>query len=148
MASNAPSARNTRRTQQRSNSRATANREMNALIGQVLERLDDMSKQIQAMLPREIYEVRHGQVVSETQELAQRMAIAEKAINELNSRVVTTQLAASQQIASEVRPVEKSITEVRYEALSRSFETFSKAVFFIGGAIVTIGSYVVYRLMH
>lgn len=124
---------------------ASSNHEVNALIGQVLERLDDMSKKIEAMLPREIYEVRHGQVVSDTQELMQRVAISEKAINELSSQLTTARLAASQQISNEVRPVEKSVAEVRYEAQARLFELFNRTVFFLGGALVTIGSYLVFH---
>lgn len=122
-----------------------SNREVQALMGQVLERLDDMSKKIEAMLPREIYEVRHGQVVSDTQELMQRVAISEKAINELSSQLTTARLAASQQISNEVRPVEKSLADVRYEAQARLFELFNRTVFFLGGALVTIGSYLVFH---
>lgn len=119
----------------RSNTQVTK-REFDGLRTEIMTRFDDLGKQIQLMLPREIYEVRHKQVVEDTQDLAQRLATAEKAILELNSQLATARLAATQQISSDTRAVERQVSDTRSEVTDRIYDLVKTGFFLIAGAVL------------
>ncbi len=69
----------TRSTSQRGNSGVTKS-EFSAFTDQVFNRLDELGKKIELMLPREIYQLRERQIIEDAQEVTQRITVAEKAI--------------------------------------------------------------------
>lgn len=111
--------------------------EFDAFTREVFSRLDDMSKQIKEMLPREIYEVRQHQVIDDAQEISQRVTATEKAITELSAQISTTRLATVQQINTEGRGMEQKVATTRYESLDRIYELVKYFLFTAGGAVIT-----------
>lgn len=138
VASASPTAQPTRK---RRNVMSSTSRELNTLIGQVLARLEEMSEKIDGMLPREIYEVRHGQIVIDTQELAQRLSASEKAIVELNAQLASARIAATQQISTGTREVEQQISDTRHEMVNKIYDLVKSGLILVAGAVLTYIAY-------
>lgn len=113
-------------------------REFNSFADQVFTRLDEMSNQLKAMLPREIYELQQRQIATDAQEVSQRVAAAEKAIAELSSQLSTTRLAT----VNDTRTVEHQVASSRYEAQQRLYDLLKSILFIAGGAVMS------YLAMH
>ena len=124
-------------TQPRSTGRSAGvtQREFQSLRSEIITRFDDLGKQIQTMLPREIYEVRQRQVVDDMEDLRGRLAKLETSNIDLNTQLLSVRQVTPAQIS-------KSAGDLRYETLARMFDLFAKTAFFLGGAVVT---YLVYH---
>ena len=122
---NNPAPRNTGRS-----GAAVTKREFDGLRAEIITRFDDLSKQIQGMLPREIYEVRQRQVVDDMEDLRQRLAKLETSNIDLNTQLLSVKQGTPAQIS-------KTASDLRYDTLRNAFDMFVKTAFFIGGAIVT-----------
>ena len=138
VASASPTAQPTRK---RRNVMSSTSRELNTWIGQVLARLEEMSEKIDGMLPREFYEVRHGQIVIDTQELAQRLSASEKAIVELNAQLASARVAATQQISTGTREVEQQISDTRHEMVNKIYDLVKSGLILVAGAVLTYIAY-------
>lgn len=105
-------------------------REFQSLRAEIITRFDDLGKQIQAMLPREIYEVRQRQVTDDMDDLRARLAKLETTNIDLNAQLTTLKAATPQQIA-------KSASDLRYDTLNKAVDFGVKTLFAVGGAVVT-----------
>ena len=114
---------------------AVTKREFDSLRAEIITRFDDLGKQIQSMLPREIYEVRQRQVVDDMEDLRGRLAKLETSNIDLNTQLLSVKQGTPAQIS-------KSAGDLRYETLARMFDLFAKTAFFLGSAVVT---YLVYH---
>ena len=130
---NTPSPASPPRTTGRS-SAAVTKREFDALRAELLNQFAEMRREIQAMVPREIYEVRHRQLVDDVTDVQARLAKVETANIDLNSQLLSVKQQTPAQIAG-------ATGQVRYEALNRAFDLATKILFAVGGAVLTYIAY-------
>jgi len=114
---------------------AVTKREFDSLRADILSQFAEMRKEIQAMLPRELYDVRHKEMVEDHAELKARVAKTEQTIIDLNTQLLSVRQQTPAQINS-------SASQVRYDILNKSFDMFAKVAFFVGGIIA---SYFIYH---
>ena len=110
-------------------------REFDSLRTDILSQFAEMRKEIQAMLPRELYDVRHREMVEDHTELKARVAKTEQTIIDLNTQLLSVRQQTPAQISS-------SSQQVRYDMLNKAFDMFAKVAFFVGGIIA---SYFIYH---
>ena len=110
-------------------------REFDSLRADILTQFAETRKEIQAMLPRELYDVRHKEMVEDHAELKARVAKTEQTIIDLNTQLLSVRQQTPAQISS-------SSQQVRYDMLNRGFDMFAKVAFFVGGIIA---SYFIYH---
>ncbi len=122
----------TRPTSQRGNSGVTKS-EFSTFTDQVFNRLDELGKKIELMLPREIYQLRERQIIEDTQEITQRVTAAEKAITELSAQISTTRLAT----VNDTRSVEHQVASSRFEAQNRLYDLLKNILMIAGGALMS-----------
>ena len=114
---------------------AVTKREFDSLRADILSQFTEMRKEIQAMLPRELYDVRHKEMVEDHAELKARVAKTEQTIIDLNTQLLSVRQQTPAQISS-------SSQQVRYDMLNKAFDMFAKVAFFVGGIIA---SYFIYH---
>lgn len=117
----------------RSNAQVTK-REFDALRAELLNQFAEMRKEIQAMLPREIYEVRHRQLVDDVTDLQARLSKVETASIDLNTQLLSVKQQTPIQISG-------SATQIRYDTVKTALDLLTKVLFAVGGAVLTYIAY-------
>lgn len=111
-----------------------AKRELDQLRADIMNQFSETRKEIQAMLPREIYEVRQRQVTDDQADQAARLAKLETQVIDLGAQVTTMRTATPQQISS-------SAIQMRADAMAKAVEMGTRVVFMLGGALLTFIAY-------
>ncbi|HEU5347004.1 MAG TPA: hypothetical protein VFU63_00195 [Ktedonobacterales bacterium] len=136
---NNPAPRNTGRS-----GAAVTKREFDGLRAEIITRFDDLSKQIQAMLPREIYEVRQRQVTDDMDDLHARIAKLETSNIDLNTQL----LSVKQATAQTPQQITSSAMQMRADAMAKGIEMASRIAFMLGGALLTFIAYYLGNHLH
>ena len=110
-------------------------REFDGLRAEILNQFAEMRKEIQSMLPRELYDVRHREMVEDLLELKARASKSEQTIIDLNTQLLSIRQATPAQINSTAQ-------QVRLDTAKAAFDMFAKSAFFVGGIIA---SYFIYH---
>ena len=116
-------------------SAAVTKREFDGLRAEILNQFTEMRKEIQAMLPRELYDVRHKEMVEDIAELKARASKAEQTIIDLNTQLLSVKQTTPAAITS-------SSQQVRLDTAKAAFDMLTKTAFFVGGIIA---SYFIYH---
>lgn len=109
-------------------------REFDSLRADILNQFTEMRKEIQAMLPRELYEVRQRQVVDDMADLQQRLAKLETSNIDLNTQLLSVRQVTPAQIRS-------GDNQIRYETVKGALDLLTKVLFAVGGAVLTYIAY-------
>lgn len=109
-------------------------REFDALRAELLNQFAEMRKEIQAMLPREIYEVRHRQLVDDVTDLQARLSKVETSNIDLNTQLLSVKQQTPIQISG-------SATQIRYDTVKTALDLLTKVLFAVGGAVLTYIAY-------
>lgn len=109
-------------------------REFDGLRTEILNQFAEMRREIQAMLPREIYEVRQRQTLDDIADLQARLSKVETTNIDLNTQLLSVKQQTPAQIAG-------AAGQVRYETLNRTFDLVTKVLFAVGGAVLTYIAY-------
>lgn len=109
-------------------------REFQSLRSEIITRFDELGKQIQMMLPREIYEVRQRQVTDDMDDLRDRLAKLETSNIDLNTQLLSVKQQTPIQISG-------SATQIRYDTVKTALDLLTKVLFAVGGAVLTYIAY-------
>ncbi len=119
-------------------------REFDQLRTDILSQFTAMRQEIQAMLPREIFEVRQRQVTDDMEDMRQRLAKLETSNIDLN-----TQLRGVKQTAAQTpQQSNTNAIQMRADAMAKGIEMASRIGFMLGGALLTFIAYYLGNHLH
>ncbi len=119
-------------------------REFDQLRTDILSQFTAMRQEIQAMLPREIFEVRQRQVTDDMEDMRQRLAKLETSNIDLNTQL----LGVKQTAAQTPQQINTNAIQMRADAMAKGIEMASRIGFMLGGALLTFIAYYLGNHLH
>lgn len=109
-------------------------RELDALRQQIEAGFAALREDLKATLPREVYAVNQRQVEADITDIQARLQKLETTTVDLNTQLLSLKQVTPVQISG-------SATQIRYEAVNRTLDAFSRIALMVGGALVSFLAY-------